>query len=409
MSLLILTLPLAKAAGAPEYRYTLSPDGAQVAQHGSASAALLPATGRAAGELVALVPAQALSWQQVQLPPGVAPGGPRMRAVLEGLLEDLLLDDPTQLHFALAPGAAAGGNCWVAVCDREWLRSALQALESAGRPVSRVVPEFAPGSDAPALHAIGTAGNAQLVLTGLPPAGAVAAVPLSPAALTLLPHTPDGIDALLATAEPAVAALAEQLLGHPVALQSASERALQAARGQWDLAQFDLASSGRTRALRKARGLLGALLQAPQWRAARWAAALLVLTQVVGLNAWAWKERNTLEIKRTAIRSTLTTSFPQVKVVVDAPLQMERELALLRQASGALAPTDLEPMLAAAGSALGAQGGASAIDFTPGALRLGGLTLAPDAIAAAASALQPYSYQLTQDGDSLWLRTGVLP
>jgi general secretion pathway protein L len=194
-----------------------------------------------------------------------------------------------------------------------------------------------------------------------------------------------------------------------VALVSASERALQAARSPWDLAQFDLASSGRTRALRKAGGVLGALLQAPQWRAARWAAALLVLAQVVGLNAWAWKEKATLESKRAAVQSTLTTSFPQVKVVVDAPLQMERELALLRQASGSLAPADLEPMLAAAGSALGAAGGASTLDFTPGALRLRGLTVSPEAIAAAASSLQAHGYQLTQDGDSLWLRVGARP
>ena len=83
MSLLILTLPLADDAGPPEYRYTLSHDGHQVAQHGRASAALLPATGRAAGELIALVPVQALSWQRVQLPPGVAPGSLRMRARLD--------------------------------------------------------------------------------------------------------------------------------------------------------------------------------------------------------------------------------------------------------------------------------------------------------------------------------------
>src|SRR5690606_9974380 len=112
MSLLILTLPLADGASPPEYRYTLSHDGQQVAQHGRASAALLPSVGRAASELVALVPVQALSWHRAQLPPGVPLGSPRMRAVLEGLLEDQLLDDLGNLHFALAPGAAAGSSSW---------------------------------------------------------------------------------------------------------------------------------------------------------------------------------------------------------------------------------------------------------------------------------------------------------
>ena len=46
---------------------------------------------------MAVVPARALSWQRVQLPPGLALGAgqqtPRLRSVLEGLLEDRLLDD----------------------------------------------------------------------------------------------------------------------------------------------------------------------------------------------------------------------------------------------------------------------------------------------------------------------------
>lgn len=402
MSQLILTLPLADATGTPEYRFCLSLDGQSVARHGRATAALLPATGRAAGELVALVPAQALSWQRVALPPGVAANGPRMRAVLEGLLEDHLLDEPARLHFALAPGAVAGGTAWVAVCDRAWLRSALQTLEAAGRPVARVVPEIAPGESAPRLHCSGTAEAPLALLSGLPPERGVCALPLNAAALALLPAEP----APVITTEPAVAALAEQCLGQAVALQSAPEHALHAARSPWDLAQFDLANSGRTRALRKAGGLLGALLHAPQWRAARWAVVVLVLAQVVGLNAWAWQQRQDLAAKQAAVRNTLTSSFPKVQVVVDAPLQMERELVLLRQASGALAVGDLEPMLAAAGQALGGQ--ASALDFTPGALQVRGIA-APEDFEATQNMAQAAGYQLTQDGESLWLRSKGQP
>ena len=409
MSILVLTLPLANGAAVPEYSYTLSQDGHQPTRHGRATAALLPATGRAAGELVALVPAQALSWQRVQLPPGVALNGPRMRAVLEGLLEDQLLDEPAQLHFALAPGAAAGASTWVAVCNRTWLRDALQALEAAGRPVARVVPEMAPGASTLAIHFTGTPEAPLVLATGLPPEGAVAVLPLAPAALALLPAQAQEDEPIAATSESAVASLAEQTLGRPVALVSASERALQAARGNWDLAQFDLASSGRTRAMRKAGGLLGALLQAPQWRAARWAGAVLILAQVVGLNAWAWQERTALANKEAAVRNTLTAAFPQVKVVVDGPLQMERELALLRQASGALAVGDLEPMLAAAGSALAAQGSAIAIDYSPGALQLRGLAVSPEIQAAASNALQAQGYRLSSENDSLWLRLAGRP
>ena len=89
---------------------------------------------------------------------------PPLRAVLEGLLEDQLLDDPPALHFALAPGAANDGKTWVAVCDKAWLRSGLQALEAAGMAVARIVPERVPAApgDTPdtasgSLHEIGRA------------------------------------------------------------------------------------------------------------------------------------------------------------------------------------------------------------------------------------------------------------
>jgi len=82
----------------------------------------------------------------------------------------------------------------------------------------------------------------------------------------------------------------------------------------------------------------------------------------------------------------------------------------LRQASGALAPGDLEPMLAAAGSVLAASGsGASAIDFSPGALQLRGLEVASDTRAAAEGPLQAQGYALRTEGESLWLRLGTAP
>ena len=104
MSTLILHLPLALPGPHTEYRYTLTLDSHSASGHASARAALLPA----ANETVAVVPAQALSWQRVTLPQGVGAQSPRLRAVLEGLLEERVLDDPAQLHFALPPQVPAG-------------------------------------------------------------------------------------------------------------------------------------------------------------------------------------------------------------------------------------------------------------------------------------------------------------
>ena len=416
MSTLILFLPPARPGTATEYSYTLTADGHTALTHATAPAALLPEPARPGGEVVAVVPARALSWQRVPLPAGLPLGAgqqtPRLRAVLDGLLEDRVLDDAAQLHFALQPGAQAGTPNWVAVCDRAWLREHLQALEAAGRRVARVVPELAPGPTAsgrPELCALGTPEDACVVLAGQGADLGVAVLPLSPMALSLarggLPAAPDGEDdAIVVRAEPAVAALAERTLNTRVALHTTSQRALEAARGDWDLAQFELASTGRTRALRKLGSLASALLNAPQWRAARWGAALLVVAHLVGLNAWAWQERKTLAAKQAAVRSTLTQTFPQVQVVVDAPLQMERELAQLRQATGSVSARDLEPLLAAAGAALPPGQQPMGIEYTPGELRLRGLALGPEELAAFTANLQSAGYRARQDDNSLLLQ-----
>ena len=166
MSTLILHLP---AGPAGEYAYALSSDGLRADRHGHAAAGLLPDPGRT-GQTVAVVPHQALSWHLVSLPHGVPTGSRRghvrLRAVLDGLLEERLLDEPSQLHLALQPQARAGEPCWVAACNKAWLHAHLQALESAGRPVGRIVPECPPQAT-PQLWAVGSPESAWLLATGL--------------------------------------------------------------------------------------------------------------------------------------------------------------------------------------------------------------------------------------------------
>ena len=111
-------------------------------------------------------------------------------------------------------------------------------------------------------------------------------------------------------ADPAVAEAAERTLGRRSRCTS-TQRALDAARGDWDLAQFELASTGRLRAMRKAGSAASAFLYGPQWRAARWATGLLAAAHLVGLNAWAWQEKQALAAKQVAVRGALTTTFPR--------------------------------------------------------------------------------------------------
>lgn len=403
MRTLIVTLPLPTGTAREfvEYDYVLTADGQSATSAASAAAALLPLPTGTGAEVVAVVPAQALSWHQIELPKGTTAASPRLRAVLEGLLEDRLLDDAADLHFALQPQARPGAPMWVAACQRAWLRSAVQALESAQRPVTRIVPELWPGEPA-ALYVTGEPDRATMMLAD---ADGVVTWPVAADAHGAAPTLPDAAAVL---AEPAVAALAEQALQRPVTLMQATQRRLQAAQSPWDLAQFDLASSGRARALKKLSTGWATLLGAPQWRAARWGAAALVLANLAGLNAWAWKERNALQDKRDAVRNTLTTTFPAVRVVVDAPVQMEREIAALRQSTGAASGRDMESMLAALAAAAPAGTAPTALEFSGNELRVRGLAGTPAAQTAGAG-LQAYGYTARNDGDVIVVQQGARP
>jgi general secretion pathway protein L len=395
MSTLVVSLPPGTPTAATEWAYALTADGHAPTDHGRAPAALLPQPRGAGAETVALVPVQALAWQQVELPKGIAAGTPRLRAALEGLLEERLLDDTDAVHLALQPGARGGETAWVAVCDRAWLRDALQVLEAAGRPVGRIVPEFAPAGAA-ALVALGTADDPWIVAAG----GTVLALPLTPAAVPLLPALPEDAPRL---AEPAVAALAEQLLGQPWTLQQPAQRWVEAARGPWDLAQFEFANSSRARALKKIATGWSELLRSPAWRPARWAAVGLVAIHLLGLNTWAWKERASLDDKREAVRRVLRDTFPQVRVVVDAPVQMEREVAALRQQTGTASPRDLDALLAALASALPAGRTPASLDYANGQLRASGLALSADELRTVSSRLRGLGYAAVADGPVLVL------
>ncbi len=409
MSTLIICLPPSAPGAAASYDYALTSDGLTLTGHASVPAALLPAAERG-GEVVAVIPGAMLSWHTVELPKGVGTGSPRLRAILEGLLEDRLLDESGQLHLALAPAQAAraaDGRIWVAACDNSWLREHLQALDAAQRPVNRIVPEFAPALGPLQVHAVGEADLPQLIVIGEAAAG-VMRLPLTAAALTLIP-TAGADEEVLVLAEPGVAELAEQLLQCKVSLQTRPQRWLDAARSPWDLAQFDLASSGRARTVKRLSSVSRELLHAPLWRPARWGAAALVLVNLIGLNAWAWKTQSALQAQRAAVQGTLTQSFPQVKVVMDAPLQMEREVAALRQATGTASDRDLEVILASLGAAIPTGRSLTAIEFAAGEARLKGLKLSAQEASSLSLTLKGRGYAARQEADTVFVKHELAP
>jgi general secretion pathway protein L len=345
----------------------------------------------------------------VQLPKGAAANSTRLRAVLEGLLEEQLLDDPATLHFALAPGGAQGASTWVAVCDKAWLRSGLQSLEAAGIAVARVVPELVPSTTADAsqgttpaaepgsLYAVENTGQALLLHAS---ATGVAPWPLQASTAALLQWPQDAP----LRAEPAVAALAEQLFGRSVQLQSRAERALAACQSDWDLAQLDLVNNQRSRSLKRLGLAARTLLQAPRWRAARWSLVALIAINLIGLNVRAGAERAAMQAQRKAIDTVLTSTFPATQVVVDAPVQMQRAVAALQQSTGALGARDFETLLGAWAAAAPNAPAPAGLDFANGELRLRGITLTASALAETTQALAAQGYTLSAKGPDLTLR-----
>lgn len=350
-TLVILLNPRARAgtdaaaapgvAGGAELSYVLTPDGLAAARHGRATAALLPK----ADSAVVVVPEQDLSWHRLALPK--APPT-KLRAAIAGALEERVLDEPERLHFAIAPNASAGQPSWIAGVDKAWLKAELSALDRAGIAVERAVPMAWP-EDTPLGHFGAPHGDdaaAPMQLTWSDANGVLCLAVNGALARQMLPQW--SAQPARWTAHPAVAAPAERWLGSSVQVLSDEQRLLQAMRSLWNLLQFDLAAKHRGAvALRDAMRRW----KSASWRPVRWGVAVLVALQVVGLNLYAWHLERQIGAKREAMTALLRATHPQVRAVLDAPAQMQRETELLRAAAGRVGDSDLETLLGVAASA----------------------------------------------------------
>lgn len=361
-------------------------DGQQGDEHGVCAASLLPPE----TEVVLVLPVLALAWHRVALPKVASA---RLRNALDGLLEDRLLGDPADQHYALEPGGKPGQTLWIATCQKAWLRAWLQALEAAGRPVSRIVPGLFPARDADAVHlAHAVAGQGWLSTAS---ALGVRSLPLNAAGAIVAPD-----EAGRWQADPAVAEQAERVLDRRFEPLQPKDWLLRCAQSDWNLAQFDLSLSSRARRGQRLRHALREFRGAPAWRPARWGLVALATTVLLGLNATAWQERHRLGAKRDALRQTLQQTFPQVTLVLDPPRQMQQELQRLQQASGEPGPRDLEAMLSALGQHTQAVQ-PSRLTYSAGELQLQGPA---EQLSALSSAWPTGLWRVQVDGDTLALR-----
>ncbi|MGM9483659.1 type II secretion system protein GspL [Roseateles sp. NT4] len=375
MSTLLLFLPprtrlraLGKAAPAAaelprtdagrEYDYALTSDGRQITAEGRAAPAGLPA----ADSVIALVGESEVSWRRVELPRA----GRQMRAALAGKLEEALLDDPDTLHFALEPDALGGDTAWVAITSRPWLADHLAQLEAAQVFIDRVAPLSWP--DELARGHFHEANGTGIALRWSHTEG-VATLPLD-GGLARQFFPPGLVHAAQWTATPGVATAAERWLGTTVTVQTPAQRALAVVDSAWNLRQFELAP--RARGVRALRLVTRGLMRKP-WQPVRYGLAALLVVQLLGLNLWAWHQHREVAARREAVTTTLTTAFPQVRAVLDAPVQMQKQLDLLRASAGSVGEQDLEALLAAAATAWPAdRPPTEALAFEPGRLTVSG-------------------------------------
>lgn len=373
-----------------EYNYVLSPDGVVVASQGRCAASLMPR----AATVVAVLCDEDVSWHRLALPKAPAA---RLQSALVGMLEEALLEDADAVHLALEPEAHTGSPTWVAATERAWLVGELAALENAQMFVDRVVPMSWPdepprghfsdhGEEFPA----GDNPVAGTWLSWAHPEGVALLTLQGTLAHSLLP-SPQPDDAHW-SATPSAAAAAEAWLGFPVAVMSWPQRALQATRSLWNLRQFDLAR--KNRGSRAARDLWRQFLR-PEWRPVRIGLVSLVVVQLLGLNLWASHQRSEMTARRAAMESLLRATHPQVRAVLDAPVQMQRETDFLRAAAGKPSETDFEPMLQLAAMAWPADRPAvDTLRYEPGKLTLAAAGWSAEQIARFRGQLQPRGWQV---------------
>ncbi|MBU6436926.1 MAG: hypothetical protein KGQ77_05305 [Betaproteobacteria bacterium] len=334
-------------------------DAGEPLESGAAPLSQLP-TGRAQ-QVVGVVPAACASLITCDLP---ALANSKLAAALKGALEDKVLGDEGESLFAAAP-VAEGRIRQAAAVRRDWLDRLLEIGRAQQITWGRLVPELAL-----------LAANQAYV---------------KPDETTLL---------CSATGETCVMPLSAVPPGHWQQLKLTPAQWLSRACGtSWNLLQGDFASEPSMARVGQA---FAAGWREGWLRPLGWGVTALVAVTVLGVNLRAWQLRQQLAGYQAEQIALLKRAAPKLDVIVDAPLQLRRELQQLRAATGQPNGTDAEAMLAAANGVLEPADAWQRIDYKGGELSLAGARPAPD---AALQALRARGYNATSDGNVLKLRS----
>lgn len=313
-----------------------------------------------------VVPASMVLLAQVRVP---ARNRRKMLQLLPYAVEEKLMYDPDAIHVAAGPRLASGETV-VAVIDKGWMKRVMGLLQDAGLPPRQMWPETLVPGVTPGTWTVVWNGQEGFVRTsmasGLSLNGGSAEVP--PLGLSLAVkeaaakgNAPRKINLQLTDGadKPDVESWAAQL-GAKVAVT-----------GAWD---WSAAAYGTEKGVNLLQGEFAATGFEPDWlprlRFPMILAGVIVLLQLGGgLVDWLLLsyEKHQLDAD---MQKTFRQAFPEAKVVVDAPLQMQRNLAELRHARGLPDPADFLPVLAKAAPVLAQPGTVQAMRYANGVLKI---------------------------------------
>ena len=350
---LLLDIPdLARLDAATPTTWTLLDGAANVLRSGDGTLQSVPRAER----IIALAPVTRLLWIETALPPVTAA---KRDALLRYAIEDKLTIDPSTVHVVIVgnadgPSVEAAKHV-VAAIDRAWLVDALKWLREAGLPADSLISsatgiaveknqwtvaidhECARGF---AKRADGFVYNLDIGTAGEPPFGLALALKeareqqRAPAALTLTTMT-----SMTASApfDDVVRARWQAVLGLPVRMAPTAA----------NLPQARLQAS-------KSANLLTAEF-APRDALGKWLAiarpALIAVSLIAASHiAFTLIDGWRLDRERLAIETQMTqvfkSAFPAAQAIVDAPLQMRRNLDQMKRARGIAADTGPEMLIA---------------------------------------------------------------
>ncbi len=320
-------------------RYVLRNNAGEMQRTGTGQLADLPHADR----VDIIVPASLVLFTEVKLPPV---RGQKLRQLLPFAVEEKILSDPAQVQVAAGSRDDAGVTR-VAVVDRAWLEASCEQLRLVGlRPengyAETCLPELEPNSWTLIWDGdegfVRTAVGAGLALDSMGDNGAPFALRRAVAEARSNARLPEKIILRATDAAASVPDLQLWSTQLGVALVPGQDwhwapRFLNT-ENAINLLQGDYAPSSSLREL------------LPQLRPILLLAGLIIGVQVLATGVDWWRlnyEKRTLTAE---MDKTFKSAFPNATVVVDAPLQMQRNLAVLRRASGQSQPNDFLPLLA---------------------------------------------------------------